>query len=314
MQLYFLGTGAGMPSSERNVSSLALQWMGGRATTWLFDCGEGTQHAILSSPIKLSRLEYVFITHLHGDHIYGLPGLLSSRSNYGSEDELTLVGPKGIRAYVEHTLALSETHLRFPIRYVEWTDELARETLIEDEWCSVERVTLDHRIVSSGYRIVEKDKPGELLVEALKAAGVEAGPVYAEVKRGSTITLPDGRTLDGRDYVGPAIAGRVVAIAGDTRVCEGSRRLLADADVAVHEATFADAFAHLADDYYHSTARGIAKLASDVGVGQLVLTHISARFAGEALLPLVEQAQAEHPNIVVAHDHLALQIPTKKAP
>jgi ribonuclease Z len=259
-------------------------------------------------------LEYVFISHLHGDHIFGLPGLLSSRSNYGSEDLLTIVGPKGIRTFVEQAFALSETHLRYPIAYIEWTEDVDSEVIIDDAWCTVERISLEHRIASSGYRIVEKDRPGELLVEALKEAGVEAGPVYAKVKRGETITLANGRTICGADYVGPAIAGRVIAIAGDTRVCDGSRRLLAGADVAVHEATFADAFAHLADDYYHSTARGVAQLAAAVGVRQLVLTHISARFAGDGLLPLVEQAQAEHDNVVVAHDHFALQIPTKKAP
>lgn len=314
MQLYFLGTGAGMPSSERNVSSLALQWLSGRSSTWLFDCGEGTQHAVLASPVKLSRVDFIFISHLHGDHIFGLPGLLSSRSNYGSEDKLTVVGPIGIRAFVEQSLKVSETHLRYPIEFVEWTDALPAEVVFEDEWCTVERVSLEHRIASSGYRIVEKDRPGELKVDALKQLGVEAGPVYARLKRGETITLADGRSIHGANYLGPAIAGRVVAIAGDTRVCEGSRRLLAGADVAVHEATFADAFAHLADDYYHSTARGIAKLATEVGVRQLVLTHISARFAGEALAPLVEQAQAEHHDVVVAHDHFALQIPIKKAP
>jgi ribonuclease Z len=312
MQLYFLGTGAGMPSTERNVSSLALQLLGERGSVWMFDCGEGTQHVILKSPIKLSKLEMVFITHLHGDHIYGLPGLLSSRSNYGSVDPITIVGPVGIRSYLEQSFRLSDTHLRYAIQYIEWELPNLGQIIHEDDQFIVRLAPLEHRIASCGYRIEEKAKNGELLVEKLKQHGVLPGPIYAQIKSQEVVSIPGGEVLRCKDYIGPEIPGRVVAIAGDTRICEGTRYLLENADVAVHEATFTDDFAHLAADYYHSTSREVAKIANEVGCKNLILTHISARFSGETATNLLEQANEIHDLVFLAHDHFSFQIPTKK--
>ncbi|MDF2815224.1 MAG: ribonuclease, partial [Paenibacillus sp.] len=116
MDLYFLGTGAGMPSKERNVTSIALRLYEERGTFWLFDCGEGTQHQIMRSSLKLSKLEYIFITHLHGDHIYGLPGLLSSRSNQGGDTPVTLFGPSGLKQFIDYALSISQTHLTYELK------------------------------------------------------------------------------------------------------------------------------------------------------------------------------------------------------
>ena len=123
MELYFLGTNAGVPSLERNVTSIALRMLEERRTFWLFDCGEGTQHQILRSPLKLSKLEKIFITHLHGDHLFGLPGLISSRAYQGGEDPLTIYGPPGLKQYIHTSLELSESHISYSLDIVEHEGE-----------------------------------------------------------------------------------------------------------------------------------------------------------------------------------------------
>ena len=123
MQIEFLGTGAGSPSKQRNVSSLALKLLEERKAIWLFDVGEATQHQILRTTIRPRKIEKIFITHLHGDHIFGLPGLLSSRSFQGGDEPLTIYGPKGIKEYVQVALRVSESRLSYPLKFVELTDD-----------------------------------------------------------------------------------------------------------------------------------------------------------------------------------------------
>ncbi|MED4832126.1 ribonuclease Z, partial [Geobacillus stearothermophilus] len=257
MELLFLGTGAGVPAKERNVSSVALQLLGERGATWLFDCGEATQHQILHTAIRPRRIEHIFITHLHGDHLFGLPGLLGSRSFQSGETPLTVFGPKGIRAFVETALAVSGTKLRYELNIA----EIDEGVIFDDERFSVIAKRLDHGMPSYGFRVVEKDLPGPLLVERLQALGVRPGPIYQEIKQGKTVVLDDGTVIDGREFVGPPQKGRIVAVLGDTRFCEAAIELARDADVVVHEATFAAAEQRLAHDYFHSTTTDAAEVA-----------------------------------------------------
>ena len=151
VDIFFLGTGAGMPAKLRNVTSIALKLLEERGAVWLFDAGEATQHQILHTPIKPRRIEKIFITHLHGDHIYGLPGLLSSRSFQGGESEVTVYGPKGIKDYIHVSLSISQTYLKYPLVVI----EIEEGSIFEDEQFLVESRRLDHGIPSYGYRIVE---------------------------------------------------------------------------------------------------------------------------------------------------------------
>src|SRR5690625_2509243 len=122
MKITFLGTGAGIPSKQRNVSSIALQLMKNKGAIWLFDCGEATQHQILNTPLKPRKIEKIFITHLHGDHIYGLPGLISSRSFQDGRTPLTIYGPKGTEEFGQTSLKVSETNVLYPIEFIEVFD------------------------------------------------------------------------------------------------------------------------------------------------------------------------------------------------
>ena len=160
MELLFLGTGSGVPSKGRNVSAIALQLLEERGATWLFDCGEATQHQILHTPVRPGRIEKIFITHLHGDHLFGLPGLLGSRSFQGGDTPLVVYGPQGISTFIETALSVSGTRIKYGLDVVEIKEGL----VFEDEQFVVTAKLLDHGMPSYGFRIVEKDLPGTLLV------------------------------------------------------------------------------------------------------------------------------------------------------
>ncbi|MCP8967000.1 ribonuclease Z [Ectobacillus ponti] len=299
MEVLFLGTGAGVPSKGRNVTAAALQLLEERGAVWLFDCGEATQHQILHTSLRPRRIEKIFITHLHGDHIFGLPGLLGSRSFQGGDTPLTVYGPKGIRAFVEVSLAVSTTHVKYPLHVVEIEGD---GRIFEDGQFSVEAARLAHGIESYGYRIVEKDIPGPLLVEKLQERGIRPGPLFKKLKNGETVTLEDGTVLHGHEFVGPPQKGRIVTILGDTRYCEAGVRLAQNADVLVHEATFAAEDAQQAHDYYHSTTKQAAQAAQLADAKRLILTHISSRYQGEDFERLLQEAREVFANTEMAFD------------
>ncbi|HET7521969.1 MAG TPA: ribonuclease Z [Bacillales bacterium] len=303
MDLYFLGTGGGVPSKERNVSSIALRMLPERGAIWLFDCGEGTQHQILRTPIKLSKLEKIFITHLHGDHIYGLPGLLASRSFQEDESSVTIYGPTGIRSFVETALSVAGTHLRYPLSIV----EVAEGTVFEDDHVVVRAAKLNHGVPSYGYRIAERDRPGALDADRLKAEGVPPGPLYSRLKNGETVKLADGRVVNGDDYIGPPKKGKKLAILGDTRPSKAAYTLAESVDVLIHEATFMNDDAERAHRYFHSTTVDAAKIARSAGAAALIVSHISSRYKGEEK-QFLQEARSVFPNSFLAKDFWTYEI------
>ncbi|ECB9711013.1 ribonuclease Z [Listeria monocytogenes] len=298
MELVFLGTGAGVPSRGRNVTSIALSMLNERNTIWLFDCGEATQHQIMRSQIKLSKLEKIFITHLHGDHIFGLPGLLSSRSFQGGESDLTIYGPVGITEYVETSLRLSGTRLTYKIIF----NEIEPGLIFEDKMFSITVDELDHGLRSFGYRIVEKDKPGALNADKLIDDGVEPGPIFQKIKKGETVKLADGSVINGKDYIDEPQKGKIISIFGDTKATASELELALNADVLVHEATFEGDKEKLAGEYMHSTTLQAASLAKKANVKKLILTHISSRYDRDASKELLIEAQSVFENTEIAYD------------
>lgn len=298
MEIHFLGTGSGVPSKMRNVSSLALTLPEYQGETWLFDCGEATQHQIWSSPVRLSKVVRIFITHLHGDHIFGLPGVLGSRSFQGTETPLTLVGPKGVRSFVEVSLQTSQTYLRYPLEI----EEVEHGFRLDDSRFQITVGLLEHGIPSYGYRIEEKDQPGTLDANRLKELGVPPGPLYQRLKQGETVQLPDGRVLRGPDFLGPPKAGRKIAILGDTRLTSTSFKLAKEVDLLIHESTFRAGQESLADTFFHSTCTQAAQVARESGAKALILNHISSRFLETECEELLEEARDIFPNTYLAHD------------
>lgn len=306
MELLFLGTGSGVPAKHRNVSSMALKLLDELNTIWLFDCGEATQHQILHTTLKPRKVEKIFITHMHGDHIFGLPGFLSSRAFQGGDTTLTIYGPKGIKQYVLMSLKLSGSHLKYPVKFVEFSDD---DILIDDDQFKVTVQKLSHGLPSYGFRIEEKDKIGTLMADKLKEAGVPFGPLYGRLKKGETVTLDDGRVIDGKDFIGPDIKGRIVSILGDTKPNPNIKSLVKNANVMVHEGTFKHEDKDLAKDYNHSTNVQAARSAKEGNVGLLLLNHISSRYLFADVRELEKEAEQTFPNTKVMYDFSEIEIP-----
>jgi ribonuclease Z len=259
-----------------------------RGAFWMIDCGEGTQHQLLRTPFRLNRLEKLFITHLHGDHVFGIPGLLSSRSSLGGTEPLTLYGPLGLRELTDTALRITGTHLDYEL----YINEIGEGSVFEGEGFSVVAAKLDHRIDSFGYRITECPRSGALNVMLLREMGIPPGPAFGKLKAGADITLEDGRTIRSSDVVGHTVPGRVVVVLGDTKPCDSAVELARGADLLVHEATFSHELADKAREYGHSTAVQAAETARSAEVRRLLITHFSSRYKTEDLKNLEDEARS----------------------
>jgi ribonuclease Z len=296
-----------VPTRARNVSAVALR-LPQRGEFWLFDCGEGTQHQLLRSDLNISQLTRVFITHLHGDHVYGLMGLLATCGMAGHARGIDVYGPRGIEEYVREVSRLTQVNFSYPLGV--HTAE-AGEVFADDEY-TVTCAPLKHRVTAHGYRVTERDRPGHFDVERARAAGLPPGPLYGRLKRGERVTLPDGRTLDGADFSGPAQKGRSVVYSTDTTYCRSAVELARGADLLIHEATFSSGDEDLAHRSMHSTAAMAARVASEARARLLLMTHFSPRyFPGNAVEPadLLREARAIFPNTELAHDFLTVEVP-----
>lgn len=304
MELTFLGTSAGVPCKTRNVTAIVFNPLNNQPCYWLFDCGEGTQHQMLHTPFNPGKLSKIFITHLHGDHIFGLPGLLCSRSMSGNENPLTVYGPKGIRQFIEMALRLSGSWTDFPLEVIEIT---AGEVFCDDEF-RVTAYPLTHPLECYGYRIEQHDKPGALNAARLKAQGITPGPLFQQLKRGESVTLEDGRVIHGNDYLGPSKKGKTLAIFGDTGPAPDAVALARGVDVMVHETTLEAAMAEKANSRGHSTSVQAAEVAKAAGVGRLVITHFSSRYDEVGCEALLRECRNIFPDTLAAEDFMTVQI------
>ena len=311
MQVTFLGTSSGVPTRSRNVSSVALR-LPQRAELWLFDCGEGTQHQFLRSDLRLSQLRRVFVTHMHGDHVFGLPGLLASLGLAGSSAGVDLYGPDPLEAYLQGVLRTSSTRIGYPLAVHRVREAAENGTvLLEDDDIIVRTTPLTHRVPAYAYRIEQKPRPGRFNVDQARALAIPPGPIYAALKRGETVSLDDGRRIDGRQLCGPTRPGVSVVYCTDTVFCEAAVALAQGADLLIHEATFSHGEAEMAFQRQHSTSTMAAQTAAEAGVQQLVLTHLSPRYApGNAISAddLLAEARTIFPNTVLAKDFLSLDV------
>lgn len=303
-ELLFLGTGAGMPSSYRNTTSTALILLENKNEVWLFDCGEATQHQILQTKIRPRNITKIFISHMHGDHIFGLPGLLSSRCFLGGEKRLEIYGPPGLKKFVNETLKLSYTHIRYPLSIY----EISEGVILTNEQFIISAVGLAHVAPTFGYRIVQRDQAGPLNVKKLKEFGLEPGPLYGEIKKRKFVNIGNGNLINSAKFTSEARKGKIIAISGDTAMCESVKKLAENADWLVHEATFSVEHEQRAHAYSHSTNVEVANMAKDCNVKNLILTHISPRYSPQDYEKLLLEVEGIIPNIYLAEDFLEFKL------
>jgi ribonuclease Z len=312
VEITFLGTGSGAPSRSRNVSANALN-LTERGELWLIDCGEGTQHQTLRTPqVRLSQLTRIFLTHLHGDHLFGIVGLLASRAlAQGGQSPVTLYGPEPLADYIRASLRASSMRFGFPVEI-----KVVKPGLIyEDDDIAVTAAPVRHRIEAYAYSMEEKPRPGRFDVEEARRRGVPDGPLFGRLKAGQTVTLPDGTTISPEGLTGPPRPGRKVVFSGDTTFAPELVELAAGADLLVHEATYAEVDRALADRAHHSTATTAATVARDAGVHTLYLTHFSPRYESEEgvrLDDLLAEARALFPETYAAYDLLRVPVPRRE--
>ncbi len=307
MKITFLGTSAGIPTTRRNVSCVALN-LPQRGEVWLFDCGEGTQQQILRSQIKISQITRIFITHLHGDHLFGLTGLLATCGMANHAERIDLYGPPGIAEYVQETVRHSETRFSYPVQIHTVQEE--GEVFADDNYTVTCRA-LEHRVTAFGYRVQERDRTGTFNVEQAQALGIPFGPLYGNLKRGESVTLPDGRSINGKDLCGPTERGRSVVYCTDTIYSTNSVALAINADLLIHEATFARDDVHLARQSLHSTSEMAARVALEARVKQLYLTHFSPRYQAGGKISmeqLWQEAKNIFPQTEIAEDFLSVEV------
>ena len=305
LSVTFLGTGASIPTIDRNVAGLAVQREG---ETILFDCGEGSQRQMMRYGVGFSFRE-IFFTHYHADHLLGVTGLLRTMGLQDRTAPVVLYGHKGAHRILGTAITLGVERNKFPVEILEIKpgDRLAR-----DEYDIVVFAT-EHRADTVGFALVEHSRLGRFNPERARELGIPEGPLWGQLHRGKTVTLPDGRTVGPGDLVGNPRPGRSLVYTGDTRphlsVIEASR----NADLLVHEATFGGDELERARETGHSTAAEAARVALEAGARRLVLTHISSRYNRDAS-ELLAEAKAVFPETVIARDGMTIEIPYADGP
>jgi len=302
MKVIPLGTSSGKPTIKRNVSALAVA----RESEWLlFDCGEGAQTQITRAGLSPNRLAAIFITHLHGDHFNGLPGLLSTMGLDRRTRELTLAGPPGVREYLNTLERLRVIFITYPLDLKELIAADLKAVLETADYTVTAR-PLDHRLFALGYRVDERPRPGRFNVERARELGVPEGPLWGRLQAGDDVTIDDGRMIRSLEVLGPPRPGKSVAYCLDTRPCPSSIELARGVDLLIHEATYTEELEAEAREYGHSTAAQAARTALDAGARRLLITHFSTRYPDPAVL--LEEARAIFPETILAEDLMEIQI------
>ena len=303
LKLTFLGTSAGVPTKQRNVTALAIECLNPylsksgdaqqhkKSRPWiLIDCGEGTQHQLLHTKLSMHQLSAICITHVHGDHCYGLPGLLASAAMLGRLEPLTLIAPKSIATLLEAIKLTTELYFPFAIDFIAIEEVLETKagkvdiSLNDQHQLTVDITPLSHRVSSYGFGITQSIHRLSLNTNKLTADGVPASALWGKLQQGFDVVTGDGQQLRSADYVDKEVLRTRVVVAGDNDRPDCLRSAVTDADLLIHEATYTtDVLTRIQSknpdfDPMHSSAQLVGKFAQNVGLKHLILTHFSARY------------------------------------
>jgi ribonuclease Z len=277
LKIIFLGTGGSWPTIKRNVSSIAIKR--GREII-LFDCGEGTQRQFQKSNLSYMQISKIFITHFHGDHFLGLPGLIQTMQLNDREDILHIYGPKGIKELTNKLLSLGY----FKPAYRIIAHELEDGSSLDFRGYSIHVKKVKHKVPTLAYCIEEFNRPGKFNKPKALTLGVPEGPLFSKLQKGKTITLENGKKITSDMVLGPPRKGRKIVISSDTKPYKALIDFSKGADVLIHDATFDSELQDLANSYGHSTAFQAAEIAKEAEVEKLLLTHISPRYLDKKVL------------------------------
>ena len=271
LQATVLGSGASLPTLHRHTTSVAVQREG---DLYLIDCGEGTQLQWRRAGLRFAKLRAICVSHLHGDHINGLVGLLQTLALSGREQRLQLFGPPGLSGY----LGAARKHLGLRLTYELDVQERSDGLVLEGNGHRILCAPLDHGIATLGYSVDEDERPGRFDLDAAAALEIPEGPLYGRLQRGETVELADGRQVRPDQVLGPARPGSKLTYCVDTRPCDAAVELARGSDLFICDSTFTDELTLEARRRGHCTARQAAEMARDAEVQRLLLIHISARY------------------------------------
>lgn len=298
-RVVILGSGASLPTLQRHPAAVAVQYEG---DVHLLDCGEGTQLQWRRTPLRFGRLRSIAISHLHGDHVNGLIGLLQTLSLGDRSDPLTLFGPPGLGDYLDAIQRYQGVRFGYPVS----VEESRGGVLYRGDGYHLECAPLDHGPPTLGYACVEEMRPGRFDLEAARQLGVPEGPDFGRLQRGETVSLADGSVVEPAQVLGEPRQGRRVAYCVDTRPCAGAVGLASGATLFVCDATFGAELEREAAARGHSTAAQAAAMALEAGAERLLLTHISARYHDPR--PLLREARDIFPGTEIASDLMEIDL------
>lgn len=294
----FLGTSAAVPTKERGLPGIALKREG---EVILMDCGEGIQRRVLAESVGLGNEMTILITHLHGDHVAGLLGLLQTMSLSQRRKPLNIVGPEKLLRWLRVTSELLQIGLTFPIRF----SKAAPGTILRTPGFRIRTAKAVHSVEAFAYLVEEKGRPGIFYPEQAKRLGVPEGKLWSRLQKGRTVTA-QGRKVTPSEVTGPPRPGRKVGYSGDSRPSAGLTRFFAGCDLLIFDSTFGGKDADKAAERMHSTSSEAAELAKKAKVRKLALTHFSARYTSTT--SLLREARRIFPNTVAASDGLAIEV------
>jgi ribonuclease Z len=299
----FLGTSGAVPTTRRAPSAVMVNREGQR---FLFDCGEGTQRQMMQFNTGFD-VEHVFLTHLHGDHILGIPGLLQTWDFQDRTDALAIHGPPGSRRQIRDLVTAGGHDTAFPVRIHEVTPG---NVAIDGEDFEIRTFETEHRTTSMGYALVEDDRKGRFMREkAEEELDIPPGPAYGRLHAGESVVLDDGRTIEPEQVVGEPRPGRSLVYTGDTRPVDATVVAAEEPDLLIHDATFGDDMAGRARSTGHATAREAGEIAQRADAKRLGLTHISSRYPGDAREHREQATEVFDGECFVAEDGQSLEIP-----
>ncbi len=301
LKVVFLGTTGSIPTVKRSLPAIAIQRKG---ELIFLDCGEGVQRQMVRAGLGFNKKMKVFITHMHGDHMLGLPGIIQTMSLLDRTKKLEIYGPAGVEDFIEAIEKTVQFTLTFPLEVA----EIEIEGLVcEEKEYEIYAAWADHSVPTIAYSLVEKPRSGKFYPEKAKALGIPEGQLWSKLQHGTAVKLPNGKVVEPEEVVGPPRRGRKIVYTGDSRFSKPLVEFAKNADLLIHDCTFDDELAERAMEDGHSTPSQAAKTARQAKAKRLILTHISARY--KTLDLLLKQAKKGFSKVDVAEDFMEVDLP-----